>query len=80
VQWFPGLRDLEAGEYPSSFTVVPILALDTATFAQRIYMGRYLGLCKKLIEFDPESGESVTFFRRPPRLVVIGGETKVPPG
>jgi hypothetical protein len=34
VQWFPGLRDLEAGEYLSSFTVVPILALDTATFAQ----------------------------------------------
>jgi hypothetical protein len=35
VQWFSGLRDLEAGEYPSSFTVVPILALDTATFAQK---------------------------------------------
>jgi hypothetical protein len=83
VQWFPGLRDLEAGEYPSSFTVVPILALDTATFAQIIYMGRnetHLGLCKKLIEINPESGESVTFFRRQPRLVVIGGETEVPPG
>jgi hypothetical protein len=83
VQWFPGLRDLKAGEYPSSFTVVPILVLDTATFAQIIYTGRnetHLGLCKKLIEFDPESGESVTFFRRQPRLVVIGGETEVPPG
>jgi hypothetical protein len=83
VQWLPGLRDLEAGEYPSSFTVVPILALDNATFAQIIYTGRnetHLGLCKKLIEFNPESGESVTFFRRQPRLVVIGGETEVPPG
>jgi hypothetical protein len=83
VQWFPGLRDWEAGEYPSSFTVVPILALDTATFAQIIYTGRnetHLGLCKKLIEFDPKSGESVTYFRRQPRLVVIGGETQVPPG
>jgi hypothetical protein len=82
VQWFPGLRDLEAGECPSSFTVVPILALDTAMFAQIIYTGRnetHVGICKKLIEFDPESGESVTFFRRQPRLVVIGGETKVPP-
>jgi hypothetical protein len=82
-QWFPGLRDLEAGEYPSSFTVVPILALDTATFGQIIYTGRnetHLGLCKKLIEFNPESGESVTFFRGQPRLVVIGGETEVPPG
>jgi hypothetical protein len=77
------LRDLEAGEYPSSFTVVPILALDTATLAQIIYTGRnetHLGLCKKLIEFNPELGESVTFFRRQPRLVVIGGETEVPPG
>jgi hypothetical protein len=64
VQWSPGLRDLEAGEYPSSFTVVPILALDTATFAQIIYTSRnktHLGLCKKLIEFNPESGESITF-------------------
>jgi hypothetical protein len=83
VQWFPGLRDLRADEYPSSFTVVPILALSTATFAQIIYRGRnetHLGLCKKLIEFDPESGESVTFFRRQPRLIVIGGEAEVPPG
>jgi hypothetical protein len=83
VQWFPGFRDLEAGEYLSCFTVVPILALDTATFAQIIYTGRnetHLGLYKKLIEFDPESGESVTFFRRQPMLVVIGGETEVPPG
>jgi hypothetical protein len=67
VQWFPGLRVLDAGEYPSSFTVVPILALDTATFAPIIYTGRneaHLGLCKKLIEFVPESGESVTSFRR----------------
>jgi hypothetical protein len=83
VQWFPGLRDLEAGEYPSSFTVVPILALDTATFAQIIYTDRnetHLGLCKKLIEFNPKSGESVIFFRRQPRLAVIGGETEVPPG
>jgi hypothetical protein len=83
VQWFPGLRDLEADEYPSSFTVVPILALSTATFAQIIYGGRnetHLGLCKKLIEFVQESGESVTPFCRQPRLVVIGGETEVPPG
>jgi hypothetical protein len=83
VQWFPGLRDLEAGEYPSSFTVVPILALYTATFTQIIYTGRneiHLDLCKKLIEFNPESGERVTFFCRQPRLVVIGGETEVPPG
>jgi hypothetical protein len=83
VQWFPGLRDLEAGEYPSSFTVVPILALSTATLAQILYTGRnetHLGLCKKLIEFVPESGESVTSYRPQPRLVVIGGETEVPPG
>jgi hypothetical protein len=74
---------LEAGKYPSSFTVVPILALDTATFAQKNYTGRnetHLGLCKKLIEFVPESGDSVTSFCRQPRLVVIGGETEVPPG
>jgi hypothetical protein len=52
---------LEAGEYPFSFTGVPILALDTATFAQIIYTDRnqtHLGLCKKLIEFNPESGEA----------------------
>jgi hypothetical protein len=83
VQWFPGLRDLEPDEYPSSFTVVPILALDTAMFAQILYTGRietHLGLCKKLIEFDPESGESVSSFRRQSRLIVIGGETEVPAG
>jgi hypothetical protein len=47
VQWFPGLRDLEPDAYPSSFTVVPILALDAATFAQIIYTGHnetHLGL------------------------------------
>jgi hypothetical protein len=38
VQWFPGLRDLEAGEYPSSLTVNPIPALDTAMFAQKHYV------------------------------------------
>jgi hypothetical protein len=83
VQWFPGLRELEAGEYPSSFTVVPILALDTATFAQIIYTGRnetHRGLCKKLIEFNPESGVNFKLLRRQPRLVVIGGATEVPPG
>jgi hypothetical protein len=37
VQWFPGLRDLEPDKYPSSFTVFPILALDTATFGQILY-------------------------------------------
>jgi hypothetical protein len=59
VQWFPGLRDLEAGEFPSSFTVVPIFALSTATFAQIIYTGRnetHLGLCKKLIELFQNQG------------------------
>jgi hypothetical protein len=74
---------LEAGEYPSSFTVVPILALDTATFAQIIYTGRHethRGLCKKLIEFNPESWVNVKLLRRRPRLAVIGGATKVPPG
>jgi hypothetical protein len=83
VQWFPGLRDLEPDKYPSSFTVVPILALDTATIAQILYTGcneTHLGLCKKLIEFDPESGESVSYFRRQSRLIVIGGETEVPAG
>jgi hypothetical protein len=83
VQWFPGLRDLEPDEYPSSFTVVPILALNTAAFAQILYTGRnetHLGLCKKLIEFNPESGESVTSFRCQSRLIVIGGETEVPAG
>jgi hypothetical protein len=84
VQWFPGLRDLEPDEYPSSFTVVPILALDTATFAQILYTGRketHLDLCKKLIEFDPESGDSVSSFRSQSRLIVIGGErTEVPAG
>jgi hypothetical protein len=62
VHWFPALRDLEPDEHPSSFTVVLILAPDTATFAQIIYTGRnetHLGLCKKLIEFNPESGESL---------------------
>jgi hypothetical protein len=81
VQWFPGWRDLEAGEYPSSFTVVPILALDTATFAQIIYTGRHethRGLCKKLIEFNPESWVNVKLLHRQPRLVVIGGATEVP--
>jgi hypothetical protein len=61
----PGLRDLEPDEYPSSFTVVPILALDTATFGQILYTGRketHLDLCKMLIEFDPDSGESVSSF------------------
>jgi hypothetical protein len=61
VQWFPGLRDLEAGEYPSAFTVVLILALDTAMFTQILYTSRnetHLDLCKKLIE----SGENVSSF------------------
>jgi hypothetical protein len=83
VQWFPGLRDLEAGEYPSSFTVVPILAVDTATFAQIIYTGHnetHHGLCKKLFEFNPESGVNVKLLFCQPRLVVIGGATEVPPG
>jgi hypothetical protein len=81
VQCFPGLRDLEAGEYPSSFTVVPILALNTAMFAQIIYTDRNeTQLCKQLIEFNPESGANVKLLRRQPRLVVIGGATKVPPG
>jgi hypothetical protein len=83
-QWFPGLRDFEAGEYPSSFTVVPILALDTGTFAQIIYTGRnenHRGLRKKLLEFNPESsGESVKLLRRQLRIVVIGGATEVAPG
>jgi hypothetical protein len=82
VQKFPGLRDLEAGEYPSSFTVVPILALDTATFAQITYTGRnetHLGLCKKLIEFDPASWVNVKLLRGEPSLVVTGGATEVPP-
>jgi hypothetical protein len=82
VRWFPGLRDLEAGEYPSSFNVVPILALDTATFAQIIHTGgneTHLGLCKKLIEFDPASGVNVKLLRHQPRLAVIGGTTEVPP-
>jgi hypothetical protein len=74
VQWFPGLRDLDAGKSPPSFTVVPILALDTATFAQIIHTGG-----KKLIEFDPASWVNVKLFRRQPRLVVTGGATKVPP-
>jgi hypothetical protein len=77
VQWFSGLRDLEPDYYPSSLNVVPILALDTATFGQILYMGcndSHLNLCKKLIEFDPESGESVSSFRRHSMLVVIGGE------
>jgi hypothetical protein len=82
VQWFPGLRDLEAGKYPHSFTVVPILALDTALFAQIIHTGgneTHLGLCKKLIEFDPASGVNVKLFCCQPRLVVTGGATEVPP-
>jgi hypothetical protein len=65
VQWLPGLRDLEAGEYPSSFTVIPILALDTATLTQIIYTGRnetHLGLCKKLIEFIQNQGRVSHFF------------------
>jgi hypothetical protein len=67
----------------SSFTIVPFLTLHSATFAQIIYTGRnktHLGLCKKLIEFNQESGASVKLFCRQPRLVVIGGETEVPPG
>jgi hypothetical protein len=47
VQWFPGLRDLDAGKSPPSFTVVPILALDTATFAQIIYTGRNISASAK---------------------------------
>jgi hypothetical protein len=84
VQCFPGFRDLEPDEYPSSFTVVPILALDTATSGQILYAGRkeaHLDFCKKLIEFDPESGESVSSFLRQFRLIVIRGErTDVPAG
>jgi hypothetical protein len=74
VQLFPGLRDLEAGEYPSSFTVVLILALSTATFAQIIYTGRnetHLGLCKNLIEFVPESGRLSHFFVVSPGLSAL---------
>jgi hypothetical protein len=61
VQCFPGLRDLEAGEYPSSFTVVPILALDTVTFAQIIYTGRnetHLGLCKRSLNSIQNQGRA----------------------
>jgi hypothetical protein len=77
VQWFPLLRDLEPDEYPSSFTVVSILALDTATVRKILHMGckeTHLDLCKKLIEFDPESGQSVSSFRRQSTIIVIGGE------
>jgi hypothetical protein len=46
-------------------------------------MGRnrtHRGLCKKLIEFNPESGVNVKLLRRQPRLFVIGGATGVFPG
>jgi hypothetical protein len=46
-------------------------------------MGRnetHLGLCKKLIKFNQESGANVKLLRRQPRLVVIGGATEEPPG
>ncbi len=82
VQWFPGLRDLDTGKSPVSFTVVPILALDTATFAPISYTGgkeTHLGLCKNLIEFDPASWVNVKLLRGQPSLVVTGGATEVPP-
>jgi hypothetical protein len=65
VQWFPGLRDLEPNDYPSSFTVVPILALDTVTFGQMSYSGGIdscLQHCKALIAFESESVENLKSF------------------
>jgi hypothetical protein len=83
VQWFPGgLRDYEPKDYPSSFTVVPILALNAVTFGLLSHSGgndSHLDICQELIDFDPDLLKNVNSFSRQPILGVIGGDgTGVP--
>jgi hypothetical protein len=88
VQWFPGLRDLEPDEYPSSFTVVPILALNTATFGQILYTGHKETHAKSSLNLILNQGRASHFFavslgasssEVKPRCQQAGGTVIAPP-
>jgi hypothetical protein len=62
---FQGLSDYELLDLPSSFTIVPIFALNTLTFGVLSHSGgnnSHLEICQELTGFDPDSGKNVNTF------------------